>query len=179
MRLALVLFALALPGCGSRPAPRPEPVPASSTGVVIVEANATVSTGTGTSTGTSTGTAPPPATCRASLRVYDLRVRPGCTIDERVSGAPGVLEYPCGGGPASATFGASRFSGVVSASGDVELEIRTAFHFSDGCDWETKQFLRGNVGSGALSYEYREEPEPGQAGCAAACVSTGSVAVTR
>lgn len=135
---------------------------------MIVEASGYIESSSGAS-----------STCGATLRVYDVRVRAGCTIDERVSGAPGVLSYPCEGGAATATFGASVFAGAVSPAGDVDLSIRTGFDFTDGCHWETKQYLRGNLNSGALAYEYREEPDEGQRGCAGACIANASVTVTR
>ena len=172
MRPFALLFALTLVSCAPR---RADPVPTAdarssntSGGVVIVEGSVYVD-----------GTSPPSGTCGATLRVYDVRVRAGCTIDERVTGAPGILSYPCGGGPATATFGASVFTGAVSAAGDVDLSIRTGFDFTDGCHWETKQYLRGNVNSGALAYEYREEPDDGQRGCAGACIANASVTVSR
>ena len=140
--------------------------PPSSGGVVVVTATGTVETGAG-------------GTCSATLSVYDVNVGSGCVIDERVTGGPGYLTYPCGGGPASVSFAGSVFSGTVSGSGDVLLEISTGFPFSDGCYWQTKQFIRGNLGSGVLGYEYREEPDPGQYGCAAACLGTAYVRVSR
>lgn len=143
-------------------------------GVIIVEGTASY-----VEPAPASGAPASSATCTATLRVYDVRVRSGCVIDERVTAAPGTLVYPCGGGPASVSFGASTFTGSVSTNGDVALEIRTAFPFSDGCQWETKQFINGNLASGALHYEYREEPNPGQRGCAAACLGTASVTVGR
>jgi len=169
--LPSLLVALACVSCAPR---RADPVPVSdarssntSGGVVIMEASTYVE-------GTSSG-----ATCGATLRVYDVRVRASCTIDERVTAAPGVLTYPCEGGPATATFGESVFAGTVGPTGDVDLSIRTGFDFTDGCHWETKQYLRGNLSSGALAYEYREEPDSGQSGCAGACIASASVTVTR
>jgi hypothetical protein len=178
MRLAPFAFTLLVTPLLSACAPprRADPVAtdARSTntggGVVIVEGSVYVD---GASSSGASGT------CGATLRVYDVRVRAGCTIDERVTGAPGILSYPCGGGPATASFGASVFAGAVSPAGDVDLSIRTGFDFSDGCHWETKQYLRGNLNSGALAYEYREEPDDGQRGCAGACVATASVTVER
>jgi hypothetical protein len=175
---SLVVLVVAVSSCGGR-ARVAEPAPApSSGGVVIVE---------GSSSAYVEGSAtvvidPAPAsggTCSASLRVYDVRVRSGCVIDERVTASPGTLVYPCGGGAATVSFGASTFTGMVSPNGDVNLEIRTGFPFSDGCHWETKQFITGNLASSALAYEYREEPDPGQRGCAAACLGTASVTVSR
>lgn len=184
--LVALLAALSL-GCGGRarvadPAPSATtPSSGGSSGVVIVEGSSSAYVeGSATvvidapSGGMATG-----GTCSASLRVYDVRVRAGCVIDERVTASPGTLVYPCGGGPASVSFGASTFTGTVSPNGDVNLEIRTGFPFSDGCHWETKQFITGNLASSALAYEYREEPDPGQRGCAAACLGTASVTVGR
>lgn len=175
MRSSVLLLSLSLLSCTPRRAADPVPPPEtrssnSSGGVVIIESNA------GYVDGSSSGAS---ETCGATLRVIDVRVRAGCTIDERVSGTPGILTYPCGGGPATATFGASVFGGAVSPAGDVDLSIRTGFGFTDGCHWETKQYLRGNVNSGALAYEYREEPDEDQVGCASACVASASVTVTR
>ena len=173
-RLSLVsviaLFTLtAPPGCSRRAVIVEERVPVATSGgtaVVVVPAGGPVASG-------ASG-----GTCGASLSVYDVSVRSGCVIDERVTGAPGYLSYPCGGGPASASFGASVFSGTVGPAGDVLLEIATGFPFSDGCYWQTKQFIRGNLGSGVLGYEYREEPDPGQRGCADACLGTAYVRVS-
>ncbi|WP_157068717.1 hypothetical protein [Sandaracinus amylolyticus] len=139
----------------------------SSGGVVVVEASDVPQAEIATSSGS----------CTTTVRVYDVTVREGCVIDERVTSAPGSLSYPCEGGAASATFGPSVFQGTVSASGEVTLDLQTGFDFSDRCHWTTKQAIRGMLGTGVLAYEYREEPDPGQHGCAAACVGTASVAV--
>ena len=120
---------------------------------------------------------PPGATCSAMLVVYDVQVRSGCRIDERVTAAPARLTYPCAGGRASASFGGSRFDWTVSGTGDVDIQIQTGFDFSDGCHWTTKQEITGSLHTGALSYAYREEPDRGQHGCAGACVASASVRI--
>lgn len=120
----------------------------------------------------------PTGLCTAILVVRQTETRRGCAIDERVTRAPGVLRYPCAGGPASADFGASRFTGSVQA-GVVDLRLRTAFRFTDQCDWESVQAISGNLGNGELTFVYSESPMPGQARCAAACLAHGSVTVQR
>lgn len=168
-RSSLVALALAASCGGGRRVVVEEPTqPSSSSGVVIVDAPPS---------GTVVVQAVPqqPSQCGGTLVVYDVQVRAGCSIDERVTRAPGRLSYPCGGGPAEAWFADSRFAGVVDASGNVMLEIQTGFDFSDGCHWTTKQQISGNLSQGALGYEYREEPDRGQRGCAAACLATATV----
>lgn len=168
MRIGLVVcLVVSVSGCHRRAVVVEESAPPPSSGGVVV-VTGTVETGAMSS-----------GTCSATLSVYDVNVGSGCVIDERVTGGPGYLTYPCGGGPASASFNGSVFSGTVSGNGDVLLEISTGFPFSDGCYWQTKQFIRGNLGSGVLGYEYREEPDPGQYGCAAACLGTAYVRVSR
>lgn len=172
LRLGLPIVALSLAACGSRRA-APAPAPSSEGaggGVVIVEA--------GEVAPVERAPAGVATSCSASLRVHDVSARSGCVIDERVTAAPGTLVYPCEGGAASASFGSSVFQGTVSASGEVTLDLQTGFDFTDRCHWTTKQSIRGSL-SGGLAYEYREEPDPGQSGCAAACLGTASVAVMR
>jgi hypothetical protein len=168
-RASLFVIVLSLAACGSRrAAPPPAASSESAGGVVIVEAGPA-----------EPATEAIATSCSATLQVHGVSVRSGCQIDERVSGAPGTLVYPCEGGAASASFGASVFQGTVSATGEVTLDLQTGFDFTDRCHWTTKQSIRGSLVSGGLAYEYREEPDPGQRGCAAACLGTASVAVTR
>lgn len=119
---------------------------------------------------------PPTAQCTAILSVRQTVARPGCTIDERVTRAPGVLTFPCGGGPATANFGGSIFNGAVQ-NGVVTVSLRTAFHFSDGCNWQSVQSLTGSLASRQLAYIYNEGPLPGQSGCANACEASGVASV--
>lgn len=128
--------------------------------------------------------APPPAvvapggTCGATLVVRYTATRGGCVIDERVTRAPGRLEFPCQGGPATATFGDSQFVGTVMGT-TVNLALRTRFHFTDGCDWESVQGITGDLARGALAYSYAEAPLPGQSRCASACRAAATVEVAR
>ena len=125
---------------------------------------------------TGPGVVQPDAVCSAMLFVRQTQGARGCTIDERVTHAPGALHYPCAGGAATALFGTTTFTGTV-VGGVVDLRLSTRFHFTDGCDWESAQTISGNLGNNELVYVYREAPLPGQARCANACVANGSVNV--
>lgn len=116
--------------------------------------------------------------CHARLVVRQTRGATGCFIDERVTGAPGDLRYPCAGGPATATFRNGVYAGTVDADGAVSLSLRTRFHFDDGCDWSSSQSIRGSLEHG-LNFEYSESPVAGQRGCAPPCHATGTVEVQR
>ena len=115
--------------------------------------------------------------CGATLAVSPVQTRPGCEIDERVSAQSATVSFPCAGGPAQAAFSDAVFGGTVSADGTVDLSIRTTFAYRDGCQWETKQEIRGALSSGALSYAYFERPLEGQRGCARGCEAAASVRV--
>ncbi|MBX7194946.1 MAG: hypothetical protein K1X94_23030 [Sandaracinaceae bacterium] len=154
--LALVGLTVVLSSCGGR--------------TVVVENGSSGGSGYVASGGGAVG-----GSCRASLVVAQLDVQPGCTVDTRISGASGVLTHACGPGPAEARFGDSVFTGEVDAAGRAHLVIRTEFPFSDGCRWETKQEIEGNVQGGVWQYAYREQPLPGQSGCANACLATASI----
>lgn len=119
---------------------------------------------------------PPSGQCTATLTVRQTEGARGCSIDERVTRAPGVLRYPCAGGPATADFGTSRFTGTVLA-GVVDLRLRTGFRFTDNCNWESVQAISGNLGNGELVFVYSEAPMPGQVRCARACTAHGGVSV--
>lgn len=149
---------LLLSACAPRPAPATTPAPAPASGVVVVEHGAT----------------PVPAQCTTTLSVGQVRTGASCSIDERVAGRSSLLVYPCGGGQATADFSGSVFQGVVDAQGQVRVFIETRFPYQDGCTWRSKQQITGPL-AGPLAYEYREEPEPGQTGCAGACVASARV----
>jgi hypothetical protein len=115
--------------------------------------------------------------CTARVVVRQTEGASGCFIDERVTQAPGVLRYPCAGGPATATFGANVFAGTVGPDGAVNLALRTTFHFSDGCDWQSAQSITGALASRHLTFSYQESPVAGQRGCARPCRATGDAAL--
>ena len=115
--------------------------------------------------------------CTSTLMVQPPRLRSSCVIDERVTSQPGTLTYSCNGnGVATADFGASRFQGTVQG-GSVDLTLITQFTFSDHCNWQSLQHIRGTLAGGQLTYTYEEAPIPGQRGCAPACTTSTSVTV--
>lgn len=115
-----------------------------------------------------------PRMCSEPLSVKQTSTGAGCWIDERVTGAPGRLDYPCAGGAATATFGESQFAGAVKGGG-VAVGLSTRFKFSDGCMWESRQQITGALADGTLRFSYREAPLPGQKGCSSACSAEGVV----
>lgn len=131
------------------------------------------------STRPARGSAPGPGerVCTARLAVRQTEGAAGCFIDERVTGAPGELRYPCGGGAATAVFRNGTFAGTVGADGAVTLTLRTRFHYGDGCDWQSAQSIAGTLA--ALTFRYDESPVAGQRGCAASCRASGVVEVRR
>jgi hypothetical protein len=117
-----------------------------------------------------------PRSCSAALSVKQTSTAAGCWIDERVTGAPGKLDFPCEGGAATATFGKSRFGGRVQG-GAVSVGLKTRFNWSDGCVWESTQEITGTLSDGTLTFSYSEAPLPDQTGCASSCAAQGAVEV--
>ncbi len=57
-----------------------------------------------------------PGRCGGSLSVGEFRPSSAtCSFNEKVSGAPGTLDFPCDGGVATAAFGGQTFRGTVTA----------------------------------------------------------------
>lgn len=88
-----------------------------------------------------------------------------------------MLTYPCAGGRAASDFGAS-YQGNVTPSGTVELEARVAFNTDDGCRWESRHRIGGDIQSHTLAYRYDERLLGGNA-CAKPCSMTWEVLVMR
>lgn len=111
--------------------------------------------------------------CQRRLRVRSLSLSSAnCWVDAAVSaGAFGTLVWACDGGPASLAFERTTFRGVAQADGALELCTGTTFHWSDGCDWTSAQFIVGRVSDSTLSFTYAEAPAPGQRGCASPCTA--------
>ncbi len=116
--------------------------------------------------------------CALTLQLAQLDARSRCTIDARVAQGAGALTYACSGGAAELRFGETVFAGTFDGR-NFHLEVQTTFPFSDGCQWGTKQEVTGALGDSVFSYSYREAPEPGYSGCAAACFATGTLAAAR
>lgn len=112
--------------------------------------------------------------CSEALSVKQTTKGASCWIDERVTASPGRLDFPCGGGAATAVFGESSFSGSVDG-GAVDVGLKTRFTWSDGCTWESTQRITGKLADRKLTFTYREAPLAGQKDCAPACAAEGAV----
>jgi len=102
----------------------------------------------------------------------------GCVDFPVEAGSTGRIEYPCGGGPVSATLGEVSFTGFVQG-GNVSLAgtaIVSADRSPDGCVWQTEHRISGGVGSGKLTYSYSEMPISGS-NCWSPCTETGTVQI--
>ncbi len=126
--------------------------------------------------------APPAARCSARLLASTIRTNSGCVLDERISASTGELSFPCrGDGPADAVFDDHRFEGLVT-DGKLSLALRTELDWEDGCRWETRQSMGGDLErgeekiSGSLSWTYAESTVSGT-GCGVPCRATARVRV--
>jgi hypothetical protein len=127
-------------------------------------------------------TAPPPVPrdrCSARLHAATIKTKDGCTLDERISHGTGTLLYPCSGdGPVEAVFGEHRFQGRLTES-TVALALSTELDWEDGCHWETKQSIRGELKREAgkrpkLVWTYSEAPVTGTS-CFGSCRATADI----
>jgi hypothetical protein len=103
---------------------------------------------------------------------------PSCVDFPVAASSTGTIQYPCGGGPVTATLGSVTFSGSVR-DGVVTLggvEIIGRDRSPDGCVWQTNHAITGSVSSGALSYSYTEMFVEGES-CWSPCTETGTVAI--
>jgi hypothetical protein len=100
---------------------------------------------------------------------------PGCIDFPVEAGSTGVIQYPCEGGPVTATLGAIEFTGSVQ-DGVVSLFGTAQLIGPDGCLWQTDHFIDGTIASGTVQYFYDEilltEPPDG---CWSPCTETGTV----
>lgn len=126
--------------------------------------------------------AAPPARCSARLLASTIRTNSGCVLDERISASTGELSFPCrGDGPAEAVFDDHRFEGVMT-DGKLSLALRTELDWEDGCRWETRQSMGGDLErgeekiAGSLAWTYAESTLSGT-GCGAPCRATARVRV--
>jgi hypothetical protein len=118
--------------------------------------------------------------CSARLTADTIRTGAGCTLDERLSKEVGVLLYPCSGsGFVEAVFGEHRFDGSMN-DGSMVLNLTTEIDGEDGCHWQTKQRIRGDLpGHGKnekLAWTYSETPTTGS-GCYGSCKATADIDV--
>lgn len=97
---------------------------------------------------------------------------PGGFVDVAAVG-DGTLVWECDGARAEARFGDRAYRGT--RSGDrVALCIRTEFDYADGCRWESRQRVEGDLGGEGLTLTYRERPIAGL-DCLPPCTADGLV----
>jgi hypothetical protein len=118
----------------------------------------------------------PPKTCSFELAVYALDKEESCVVQEHVTAEAGLLEYPCGGGPAEVRFREAVFRGEVR-NGELELRYEREFRYDDGCRWQSVERIAGPLRGGRLRYSYDDAPLPGQRGCADPCGASALVNV--
>ncbi len=118
--------------------------------------------------------------CSPTLNVTGSQPsEPSCVDFPVQRGSAGTINYPCGGGPVTATLGSVSFSGSVDG-GFVSLEgteIIGSDRSPDGCVWQTGHRIFGDVSSGMLSYEYTEIFIEG-VNCWRPCTESGTVALS-
>jgi len=122
--------------------------------------------------------APTNGRCTARLKPQPIKTGAGCTLDERISKATGVLSYPCSGnGNVEAVFAEHHFEGTMS-DGTLTLGLTTEIDWEDGCHWETKQAivgeLRGEARTAKLMWSYTEGPVTGT-GCFGSCEARAEI----
>lgn len=100
---------------------------------------------------------------------------PNCVDFPVEAGSTGTINYPCEGGPVSATLGGIAFSGTVT-NGDVSLHGVVQFVGPDGCDWQADHYIQGSIPGGTVQYFYDETllTMP-QGDCWFPCTETGTV----
>ncbi|NUP06697.1 MAG: hypothetical protein HOW73_11645 [Polyangiaceae bacterium] len=101
---------------------------------------------------------------------------PNCKDFPVEAGSTGSIEYPCDGGPVTATLGTVQFTGDVQ-NGFLSLEGIVDLVGPDGCNWRTIHHINGFIPNGALSYSYSEVllDQPPPIFCWSPCTETGDV----
>lgn len=114
--------------------------------------------------------------CTAKLSPSPIDTGDGCTLDERISKGRGMLQFPCNAtGPTVAVFGEHRFEGTMT-DGKIALDLTTELDWQDGCHWQTKQHIRGELHGGKVAWTYTEAPISG-ANCYGSCKASAEIEV--
>lgn len=121
--------------------------------------------------------------CSPTLEVTgSVPSNPGCQDFPIEKGSDGVINYPCDGGPVTATLNATDgtqvfLSGSVTPNGVVSLTGFVEFIAEfDGCFWRVDHFIDGSIPSGTVQYFYQETlltPQPNA--CWSPCTENGTV----
>lgn len=124
----------------------------------------------------STAASTPKDQCTAKLTAEPIDTGSGCTLDERISKSAGMLQFPCSGsGKTAAIFGEHRFEGMMT-DGTVTLDLTTELDWEDGCHWQTKQKLRGELHVNKLTWSYTEAPVRGS-NCYGSCKASAEIEI--
>jgi len=115
--------------------------------------------------------------CKPTLLVTgSVPSSPSCIDFPVTAGSEGVIEYPCAGGPVTATLGQIQFTGSVE-NGVVSLQGVAILVGPDNCWWKTSHFISGTLSSGVLSYLYTEQLIDSSPFCWMPCSETGDVTI--
>ena len=116
--------------------------------------------------------------CQPSLLVTgSVPSNPNCINFPVTAGSTGSIQYPCTGGPVSATLSAISFTGSVTG-GQVLLTGTEQMIGPDNCMWQMDHAIQGSLPSGMLTYTYQETLLDPPQNCWSPCSEVGTVDVT-
>lgn len=110
--------------------------------------------------------------CHAELTLTESETQGSCARDPRVTQNPGVLVYPCAGGPATAWFGLAQASGTMR-DGRFDLTLNHDYAWRD-CTWHVRNTWQSAESKGELRWVVEEVGE----GCAKSCRMEATMRVT-
>lgn len=117
--------------------------------------------------------------CQPSLLVTgSVPSNPNCIDFPIGKGSQGTIQFPCTGGPVSATLDGVPMTGSVT-NGFVNLSGISTFPGPDGCTWQATHSISGFLPSGNINYMYKEMVimKPNGVTCWQPCTETGTVKV--
>lgn len=115
--------------------------------------------------------------CQPTLLVTgSVPSNPNCIDFPVEAGSTGSIQYPCEGGPVTASLGAIDFSGSVS-DGFLSLDGVLVVVGPDGCSWQTEHHIEGFIPGGALTYSYSEHVVISDGMCWQPCTEVGDVVI--
>lgn len=116
--------------------------------------------------------------CTMVLVADNIQTPPSCELDERISHGAGLLSFSCSGdGFAEARFQDHVFEGNI-VSNRLHLTLVSEIDWEDGCRWESRQSIEGDVRAMTLSWTYSERPVSG-ASCNGACRARAEIIIHR
>jgi Putative metal-binding motif len=120
--------------------------------------------------------------CNPSLLVTgSTPSSPNCIDFPVMAGSSGSIEYPCDGGPVTATLGGISFTGSVTNNVVtlIGTQIIPPTQSPDGCTWENTHEIHGTLSSGTVAYSYSEMVivHPPNKTCWSPCTESGTVQI--